>query len=249
MPTRLTLKKVHAISVVDVPASIGADIILTKRGTMCADCKSGNCKKHVKKSLSREEAVALADTLVTAIEKAGDTAESIDVVLDAELAPADADAADDLDELEDDDLMKTADPRVLAFIGELQKRQDEADRRAKESEARVAKMVAEKERAEAVTVAKGMAGDFDVDAVKLADVIQKLDDAGRAVVADILVKANAIAKNSGLLRTPGSDAGADATSPMAQINKKAEELMSADSKLSRPAAIAKALASNPKLYT
>ncbi len=108
----------------------------------------------------------------------------------------------------------------------------------------------EKAAAEAVVKAKEIVGKANVKPEDLAAVLKQVDAAGAATITDVLAKFNAVIENgsSPLFDEAGVAKGADATGKDSKLEAAADAIQKVDPKLSRPAAIAKALEVNPDLY-
>jgi hypothetical protein len=136
-----------------------------------------------------------------------------------------------------DEVMKSLDPSVQEVFKSLKAQKEAAEEVVKQINA---KRVEE----EAIAKAKDLKA-IPVEEAKLVSLMKGITPE----VYEVLKAANAAIENSGLLDTVGKAKGGDNNQDAwAKIEKKAEEYLTADTKLTKQMAIAKAVKENPDLY-
>jgi len=166
------------------------------------------------------------------------------------LEAANAEMSDELEKMadefaqEEEDIMKSADPAVVAIV------------KAAEERAAAAEAIAKAERdfrLEREFVAKAaelphVAADTDSFGAILKTVAESVDEEVFKALMDVLTTANASIESGELFAELGKSSSFDNDGPMSEINKVAAKLVDADPSLTPEQAVAKAVATDPTLY-
>lgn len=151
-----------------------------------------------------------------------------------------------------EDVLKNADPAVRQMIADLESRVEKAEGKASAAETTAATERAAREKAERVAKAQREFGGITADFGKVGEALHALDGkVDKAVVETIettLKAASEQLRTQALFKELGHSAPPAPDSAVGKIAKRAEELMKADTTLTRAAAETKALEAHPELY-
>lgn len=256
LPSLLLDLEVDRVDLVDEGANSAAFIKLYKRKEQ-NDMKFEEILKSMKpehaeviKAEIAKAKVEIPEVVATALKKAKEDADKmasdLKLATDAkdaaeqkaaefEKASCDASGQDSKDKM--DEIMKNLDPTVQEVVKSM-KAQKEA------AEAVVKQMNEQKLNDEAIVKAKDLKA-LPVEEAKLVAVVKNASPE----VYEILKAASVAIETGGTFAEVGKSKGnKDGGDAWTKIEKKAEEYVTADSKLTKQAAITKAIKENPELY-
>lgn len=239
---RLTDMEFDEISLVTRPANQLSKVVLFKSDTTKED--EDMSEETAKSDVTKDdnEQIELPQEVfdyITALEEA-----NADLLQQVEKMAAAADPEDD-SEGDETELLKSADPRIVELIKSAEQRAEAAERIAKaERDVRLER--------EFVSKAQGL-NQLPVNADEFGKVLKSVAEAVDAdtfaKVWQVLEAANNSIKSGGLFNEIGKSNGTNDTGPISNIDREAARIREQFPNLSREQAIAKAVESDPSLYT
>ena len=148
---------------------------------------------------------------------------------------------------EDEDIVKSADPKIQEMIKTIKESNEKLEKESEAKDAEIKKFQDDLKK-EAIEKTVSTFDRIAVPKEEMVDLFTKLDEDAEKLVTKIMKSVNEQLTAANIVKVIGSDSEGEQKSAKEQIEKDAIELMKNDTKLTKAQAIVKAYKSKPELH-